>query len=387
MAKIESIEILTFEYRLDGLVVDAWGNTVYKPDSHVIRRGVATVIKDSDGAEGQYINLESDAAMTAQARYLASRMPGHSAEAREEHYNEAKRLSRKTTAAGYSNIDIALWDLAGRKAGLSIGTLLGGYRKVLPSYISTFHGDRNGGLSSKEAFADYAVAAREMGFGAFKIHGWSDATRREEAENVLHIRKTVGDGLDLMLDPACELQTFADALYVGRACDDARMFWLEDPYMDGGFSNYAHHKLREMLKTPILMGEHVRGLEAKAETIRSGATDFVRVNPALDMGISGTMKIAHVAEAFGLDVEFHSAGPAQRQCMSAIRNSNYYELTLCAPAIGNPKPPIYACDYSDSPERLAGGLVPVSQLPGLGVVYDWDFVRATQVDTTTFSAE
>lgn len=387
MATIDHIEILTFEYRLDGLVVDPWGNTVYKPNSHVIRKAAATIVRDSDGAEGQYINLESDAAMTAQARYLASRMTGLCAEAREEHYNEAKRLSRKTTAAGYSNIDIALWDLAGRKAGLSIGMMLGGYRKTLPSYISTFHGDRNGGLSSKEAFADYAVAASDMGFSAFKIHGWSDATRREEAENILYTRKMVGDSLDLMLDPACELQTFADALYVGRACDDARMFWLEDPYMDGGFSTYAHHKLRETLKTPILMGEHVRGLEAKAETIRAGATDFVRVNPALDMGVTGTMKIAHVAEAFGLDVEFHSAGPAQRQCMSATRNSNYYELTLCAPAIGNPKPPIYACDYSDSPDRLSGGLVPVSKLPGLGVVYDWDFVRAGQIDTTIFSAE
>ena len=38
--------------------------------------------------------------------------------------------------------------------------------------------------------------------------------------------------MTLMLDPACELRTFADALYVGRACDEANFFWLEDPYRD-----------------------------------------------------------------------------------------------------------------------------------------------------------
>ncbi len=47
----------------------------------------------------------------------------------------------------------------------------------------------------------------------------------------------------LMLDPACELRTFADALYVGRACDDGGYFWYEDPFRDGGVSQHAHRKL------------------------------------------------------------------------------------------------------------------------------------------------
>ncbi len=384
MPLIHSVEIKTFDYRLDGLEVDQRANTVYCPGSHVIRRGIATTITDDDGTVGCYVNLDTDPSLTTQTRSLAPRLIGRSADAREEFYNEAKRLTRKTTAAGYSNLDVALWDLAGKRAGLSIHELLGGWRKELPAYISTFHGDRNGGLSSKEAYAEYAVEAAAQGFEAFKIHGWSDATRREEAENILHVAAAVGGSMDLMLDPACALQTFGDALYVGRACDEAGFFWLEDPFMDGGFSRHAQRKLRQMLKTPILMGEHIRGLEAKADTIADDATDFVRVNPTLDMGITGTMKIAHLAEAFGLDVEFHSCGPAQRQCMAAIRNANYYELTLCAPAIGNPKPPIYACGYSDSPEKTCKGRVPVSTKPGLGVEYDWDFINRSMVDVTVF---
>jgi L-alanine-DL-glutamate epimerase-like enolase superfamily enzyme len=382
MATIKSFDFTIFSYVLDGLSVDESQNTVYTPGSSVTRNGLAIVVTDSDGNRGEFVNLDSDAAMTAQTRAIAGMLIGRDVDQREALYDDVKRVHRKQGAFGHSNLDIAIWDLAGKRADMSIHRLLGGFRKTLPAYVSTFHGDRNGGLSSKEAFADYAVACLEQGFKAFKIHGWSAGNRREEAENVLHVARKTEGKLDLMLDPACELRTFGDALYVGRACDEANFFWYEDPFRDGGFSRHAHRKLRQMLKTPILMGEHIRGLEAKADTITAEATDFVRVNPTLDMGITGAVKIAHLAEAHGLDVEFHGCGPSQRQVMAAVRNANYYELTLCAPAIGNPKPPIYACGYSDSPEKVdAEGNVPVGDLPGIGVVYDWEFIKRQTKET------
>ena len=67
--------------------------------------------------------------------------------------------------------------------------------------------------------------------------------------------------MDLMLDPACELMTFGDAVKVGWACDENRFFWYEDPYRDGGISQFAHRKLRQLINTPILQTEHVRSLE------------------------------------------------------------------------------------------------------------------------------
>ena len=377
MATIRSFELTLFSYRYDDLTVDSAGNTVYCAGAQVTRSGLLLKVHDTDGNAGEFVNLDSDPAMTAQTRQIALSLLGRDVDAREQIYDDVKRLHRKQGAFGHSNIDIALWDLAGKRAGMPVNKLLGGYRTTLPAYVSTFHGDRNGGLSSKEAFADYAEECLALGHRAFKIHGWSAGDRREEAANVLHVAERVGDRMDLMLDPACELRTFADALYVGRACDEGGYFWYEDPFRDGGFSRHAHRKLRQMLATPILMGEHIRGLEAKADTITAEATDFVRVNPTLDMGITGTMKIAHLAEAHGLDVEFHGCGPSQRQAMAAIRNANYYELTLCAPRIGNPKPPIYACGYSEAPDAVdETGAVSVPQLPGLGVIYDMDFIAA-----------
>ena len=76
---------------------------------------------------------------------------------------------------------------------------------------------------------------------------------------VLAMRRAVGDTMDLMLDPAGAYATFDDVLRVGRACDEARFFWLEDAFRGGGLSMFAHRKLRDFIKTPLLMGEHIRG--------------------------------------------------------------------------------------------------------------------------------
>ena len=179
----------------------------------------------------------------------------------------------------------------------------------------------------------------------------------------------------LMLDPACEYETFGDALHVGRACDEANFFWYEDPYHDGGISVFAQRRLRELIKTPILMGEHVRTLEPKVDMVVGGATDYMRVNPTYDMGITGAMKVAHTAEGFGLDVELHGGGPAQRHCMASIRNTNYYELGLVHPNAPASSPP--CCDYPDTLDAIdANGHVPVPDGPGLGITLDWDFIEA-----------
>ena len=96
------------------------------------------------------------------------------------------------------------------------------------------------------------------------------------------------------------------------------------------------------------------------------------------------MKIAHLAESFGLDVELHAVGPAHRHCIGAIRNTNFYELALVAPGAKNPVPPVFT-DYSDQVEDVGtDGCYPVPTGPGLGVTVDWDFVCRGRTQTHVF---
>jgi L-alanine-DL-glutamate epimerase-like enolase superfamily enzyme len=354
------------------------GAIEYAPGQHATMSRYAVVIETADGCRGEYVtHYVGTRSALGQSLMLAPGLIGRDAEAREGLYDDMKRELRQYDHMGHGPIDIALWDLAGKKYGTSVAKMLGGYRKRLLAYASTYHGDRNGGLDSKEAFGDFAVQCREMGYRAFKIHGWHEGDRREEAENVLHVRKAVGDGMDLMLDCACELRTLADAIYVGRACDEAGYLWYEDPFRDAGTSAHAHRILREKIVTPILQTEHIRGVEPKADFVIAGGTDFLRSDPEYDMGITGAMKIAHLAEALGIDCEVHAPGPAHRAVVSAMRNTNYYEIALVHPDCPNSIPPVYACGYSDELESIdADGTVGVPDGPGLGVVYDWEFINA-----------
>jgi L-alanine-DL-glutamate epimerase-like enolase superfamily enzyme len=104
---------------------------------------------------------------------------------------------------------------------------------------------------------------------------------------------------------------------------------------------------------------------------------MIHVDPEYDMGITGAMKLAHFCEAMGMDLQFHAAGPAQRLCISAIRNTHLYEMALVGPKMPNVIAPVYTCGYSDQPGDLpADGCVPVPDGPGLGVAYDRDFIAA-----------
>jgi len=376
---ITRIESTEFSYPLEDVGQNPDGfSLVYDPGKTTHRKLFALQIHTDEGITGEYVGGSSPGA--AQINTFADYLVGKNPLAREKHWSEIKRALRKYDRMGMGPIDIALWDFAGKYYDAPVHELLGTYRTRLPAYASTYEADENGGLDSPEAYADFAEECLDMGYPAFKMHVWGSDEWRDidrEIETVRTLGERVGSEMDLMLDPACQYETFADALKVGRACDEAGFFWYEDPYRDGGISQHAHRKLREKLDTPLLQTEHVRGLEPHSDFVQADATDFVRADPEYDAGITGAMKIARMAEAFGLDVEFHAPGPAQRHCIAATRNTNYYELALVHPECQNTQPPVYEGEYSDLMDAVDDdGTVPVPDSPGLGVEYDWDYIEA-----------
>ena len=375
---ITRIETVEFSYPVEDAGNNPLGfDMVYRPGNTHERTTYAIRIETDAGVTGEYVG--GDAPGFAQVNMVADYLVGKNPLNRERHWSEMKRALRKYDRMGIGPIDIALWDLAGKLHDAPIHELLGTYRERLPAYASTYFGSDTG-LNSPEAYADFAAQCLDLGYPAFKIHpvgGLDDRDVREEIQLVRAVGERVGDEMALMLDPVCEYETFADALAVGRACDEQDFFWYEDPYRDGGSSQHAHRKLRGKLDTPLLMTELVRGLEPHADFAAAEATDFLRADPEWDGGITGAIKIARVAEGFGLDVEYHLAGPAQRHLMAATRNSNFYEIGLVGPSSGPPhtEPPIYDA-YTDRLESVGDdGTFPVPDGPGLGVEYDWDYIE------------
>ena len=376
---ITKIEVHEYQFEMENLGTDYNGfNLVYEPGNRISQRGNILRIETDQGIVGEYAG--GRAAEFSTIPLFAHFLIGRSALERELIYTEVKRALRQVARIGLAPIDIALWDIAGKLYDQPLYKLLGGYKTSIPCYASTYHGDHQpDGLSSPEAFADFAEQCLDLGYPAFKIHGWGRAPVSQEVANVHAVGQRVGDTMDLMLDPACELVTFGDAVKVGWACDENRFFWYEDPYRDGGISQFAHRKLRQLIKTPILQTEHVRSLEPHIDFALADATDYVRGDVGYD-GITGVMKLAHACEALGIDIEFHGPGPAQRQCMAAIRNTNYYEMGLLHPKAPASHAANLYIDYQDDLEAIdPQGHVSIPQGPGLGVAINWEWVDRKRV--------
>jgi L-alanine-DL-glutamate epimerase-like enolase superfamily enzyme len=206
----------------------------------------------------------------------------------------------------------------------------------------------------------------------------------EESEMIRTVAKQVGGKMAIMYDASGHPKTLADAIQIGRVCDECDLYWIEDPYADGGISIHGHQMLKKNIKTPILITEFVRNLETTTDIMVAGATDFGRADPDYDGGLTGCHKVAVAAEGLGMDVEIHSCGPAMRHLMAACRNANYYEVNLVHPDCPNAwSLPFYTGNYSDQLDCVdADGCVGVPDGPGFGVGYDWDAIQRTALETT-----
>src|SRR5438046_6771716 len=115
--------------------------------------------------------------------------------------------ARATTVRSIGAMDVALWDIAGKAAGLPIHRLLGSYRESVPAYASSAV------LPSKEAYAEEALRFKADGWTAYKIHPPTDPM--VDIEVCRAVRRAVGDEFRVMLDSTCAYQ-YPEALRVGE---------------------------------------------------------------------------------------------------------------------------------------------------------------------------
>ena len=228
-------------------------------------------------------------------------------------------------------VDLALWDLAGRYLGQPIHKLLGAYRDKVPAYASSPLGTFGGGaLDTPEAYAELAAACVKRGFKGFKLHTWfpsgpdQELDPKRDVEACEAVRDAVGPDIDLMLD-CWHFYSREHALYIGRELDRLGYYWFEEPMDEYSMSSYQW--LAEQLDTPILGPERAQGNHrVRAEWIKAGACDIVRVAVGHEGGITPAMKTVHLAESFGMAAEPH--GPAD-QCVhlcGATAAAKYLEV-------------------------------------------------------------
>lgn len=388
--QINKIKLTLFEIELVNVIEDKGGIGIkYSPNTINKHLRFAIQIYDNQGNVGEYVPPRGRAKviMTA-SEALSHYLIGANPLDRNGVYRKLRGLCKHIGEVGIGAIDIALWDLAGKKYKSPIYELLGGERKMLPAYASTMNGDKEkNGLSSPEAYADFAEQCLELGYKGYKMHGWSAGNVKDEIEMLRAVGDRVAGKMKIMYDAACHLNTLSDALEVGRVCDEYGFYWYEDPYKDGGVSINGNQVLVQKLSTPLLVGEHVRNLETSVDMLVNGSSFFSRADPDYDGGITGSYKLVLASEGLGVDCEIHSCGPPMRHLMAASRNSNFYEVNLLHPKCNNPwSLPVYDKNYDDLINCIdKNGNVEVPTGPGLGIEYNWDYIRKNKLHTLEIS--
>jgi len=216
------------------------------------------------------------------------------------HFPPAQWVGRKgITHLALSAVDIALWDLKAKAAGLPLWKLLGGSEKKKLEAYNTDAGwlDR----PIEQLVDGIRRVIEQEGFKGVKIKvGSGDPCR--DLERLEAVRKVIGDGIKLMAD-ANGRWDLPSALSIARKFSEFDVYWLEEPLWYDDIRGHA--ALARSIQTPIALGEQLYNVDDFKNFIEAGAMHFVQADAMRLGGITEWWQVADLAFAYRLPVAPH----------------------------------------------------------------------------------
>lgn len=189
-----------------------------------------------------------------------------------------------------SAIEIALWDIAGKRAGQPLAALLGGAPRPLRAYASLLR------YSEPELVVQAVERALRRGFRHLKLH--------EERLDAVHAaRETAGEATWVALDSNCPWSV-AQAIENARALEPLDLAWLEEPVWPPE-DQLGLARVRAATAIPLAAGENVSGLHEMTRLITSGAVDIVQPSVIKIGGIDAVSEVATLARAHSVEYVPH----------------------------------------------------------------------------------
>lgn len=270
-----------------------------------------------------------------------------------------------------SGIDIALWDIFGQATGQPIGRLLGGrYRTKVKAYASIL-------MEMPDLMRERTAFYRSQGFRAIKI-GWGPFGRRESAkldeEIVRAAREGAGNDCQLMVDAGASdafwpngLNWAVNAAAMLKAYD---VHWFEEALRPDAVDDFA--SLRQRSPVPIATGECITRRQNFLPWFEKRALDIVQPDVTKVGGISEQIRIAQMANAFGVKYIGHGWNTAvglaaDLQLASAVPTADLVEYIGGSPYIDEITVGGWSLD--------ADGMLDIPSAPGLGITLELDALR------------
>ncbi|MHB0885222.1 MAG: mandelate racemase/muconate lactonizing enzyme family protein [Bacillota bacterium] len=274
-------------------------------------------------------------------------------------------------------VEMALWDVIGKAAGLPVYKLWGGYADRIPAYASLAE------VRPPQETVEVAGRMYEAGFRAMKLR-FRSPRLKDDLAVVEAVRLAMGDKMALMVDAnqaevmpgsgEYHVWDYFTAQKAAQALSDLDVLWLEEPLPRYDLDNLA--RLTAGSALPIAGGELNRGLHEFKLMVERGCYDILQGDASFSEGMFQIRKAAAVAEAFGRRFIPHtwSNGIGMRanlQIIASLPNAGWVEFPY--------DPPAWTVEARDrmlkDPLRLdPDGQITVPQKPGLGFDLDEEVV-------------
>ena len=261
---------------------------------------------------------------------------------------------RGMTTRAISAIDIGLWDLRAKVAGMPLYKLLGGYRDRVPTYIAGGYYEEGKGLPelAQEMAENVAMGATaiKMKVGALSL--------REDTERVKVVRDAIGPDIKLMVDANCAYK-LREAIQMAKRLEEYDPFWFEEPIAADDYE--GHHRLVEATTIPIATGENEYTRYGFRDLILRGQVPILNADAIICGGVTEFMKIAALAQAFDVEIAPHGPQEIHVHLVAALSNGlilEFYRDTV---------DPMWGKVYHETLRLNDDGTVSPPNVPGIGI--------------------
>jgi mannonate dehydratase len=284
-----------------------------------------------------------------------------------------------------SGVDMALWDIAGKRAGMPVYELLGGrLRGAVPVYLHASGASIDATLDDAarliaDGYRYIRLQTGQPGLGTYGAPGTAGAhpdAPYPDGWDVHHYlaqtprlfaaaRERFGDGVELMHDVHSRL-TPKQAVVLARALEPYRLFFLEDVVAPEHYDRLP--EVRAAAPVPIAVGELATSVAEAARLVSAGGVDLLRCHISAVGGLTPGRKLAALCELSGVQTAWHA--PADVSPVGAAAN---LALDLTSPAFGIQEGHVYpdaVHEIFPGTPVLARGYATPSDAPGWGIELD-----------------
>jgi D-arabinonate dehydratase len=261
---------------------------------------------------------------------------------------------RGLTTRGISAIDIGLWDIRAKVAGLPLYKLLGAFTERVPTYVAGGYYAPGKGL--KELAAEMASYV-EVGARAVKMKVGA-ASLADDVARVRAVRAAIGPEVKLMVDANCAYKPY-QAIQFARRIEEFEPFWFEEPIAPDDYD--GHRRIAQAIAIPLASGENEYTRYGFRDLIATGAVPILNADATHCGGITEFMKIAALAQAHDLEIAPHGEQEVHVHLVAALANGLMLEFY---PAAFNP---LWETMYRSTIRLNSDGTVSPPETPGIGI--------------------